>query len=31
MVYQTEKALEEMGDKIDAGDKANVRAALWAS
>ena len=28
MVYQTEKTLEEMGDKIDAGDKANVESAL---
>ncbi len=28
VVYQTEKALEEMKDKIDAGDKANVEAAL---
>ena len=28
MVYQTEKTLEEMGDKIPAADKANVEAAL---
>ncbi|OUQ79200.1 molecular chaperone DnaK [Flavonifractor sp. An100] len=28
MVYQTEKTLEEMGDKIPAGDKANVESAL---
>ena len=28
MVYQTEKALEDAKDKIDAGDKANVEAAL---
>ena len=28
VVYQTEKALEEMGDKIDANDKATVEAAL---
>ena len=28
MVYQTEKTLGEMGDKIDAGDKANVESAL---
>jgi molecular chaperone DnaK len=28
MVYQTEKTLEEMGDKIDAADKSEVDAAL---
>jgi molecular chaperone DnaK len=28
MVYQTEKTLEEMGDKISASDKANVESAL---
>jgi len=28
VVYQTEKALEEMGDKIDANDKATVQAAV---
>ena len=28
MVYQTEKTLEEMGDKVDAADKASVEAAL---
>ena len=28
MVYQTEKTLEEMGDKIPASDKAPVEAAL---
>ncbi len=28
MVYQTEKTLEDMKDKIDAGDKANVEAEL---
>ncbi|MGI5963929.1 MAG: molecular chaperone DnaK [Lawsonibacter sp.] len=28
MVYQTEKTLEEMGDKIPSGDKANVESAL---
>ena len=28
VVYQTEKALEEAGDKIDASDKANVEAAV---
>ena len=28
MVYQTEKTLEEMGDKIPAGDKAPVESAL---
>ena len=28
VVYQTEKALEDMKDKIDAGDKATVEAAL---
>ena len=28
VVYQTEKALEEMGDKIDAADKASVQAAV---
>ena len=26
MVFQTEKALEEVGDKIDAADKAAVEA-----
>ncbi len=30
MVFQTEKALEEVGDKIDAADKANVEADLKA-
>ena len=30
MVFQTEKALEEVGDKIDANDKAAVEAALNA-
>ena len=30
MVFQTEKALEEVGDKIDAGDKAEVEADLNA-
>ena len=30
MVFQTEKALEEVGDKIDAGDKAAVEADLQA-
>ncbi|MBE6014480.1 MAG: molecular chaperone DnaK [Lachnospiraceae bacterium] len=29
-VFQTEKALEEVGDKIDASDKANVEADLAA-
>ena len=29
-VFQTEKALEEVGDKIDAADKANVEADLQA-
>ncbi len=28
MVYQTEKTLDELGDKVDAADKANVEAAL---
>ncbi len=28
VVYQTEKALEEMGDKVDANDKATVQAAI---
>ena len=28
MVYQTEKTLEEMGDKLDAGDKANIEGEL---
>ena len=28
MVYQTEKTLEEMGDKIPAGDKGKVESAL---
>ncbi len=28
VVYQTEKTLEEMGDKIDANDKASVEAAV---
>ena len=28
MVFQTEKALEEVGDKIDANDKSNVEADL---
>ena len=28
VVYQTEKALEEMGDKVDANDKATVEAAV---
>ncbi len=28
MVFQTEKAMEEVGDKIDAGDKAEVESAL---
>ncbi len=28
VVYQTEKALEEAGDKIDAGDKATVEGAI---
>ena len=28
MVYQTEKTLEEMGDKISAADKSNVESAL---
>ena len=30
MVFQTEKALEEVGDKIAAGDKAEVEADLSA-
>ena len=28
MVFQTERTLEEMGDKIDAGDKSSVESAL---
>ena len=28
MVYQTEKTLEEMGDKLDVGDKGSVQSAL---
>ncbi len=28
MVYQTEKTLEEMGDKIDAADKSEIDGAL---
>ena len=28
MVYQTEKTLEEMGDKLDSGDKANIEGEL---
>ena len=28
MVYQTEKTLEEMGDKLDAGDKASIEGEL---
>ena len=28
MVYQTEKTLQEMGDKLDASDKAEVEAKL---
>ena len=28
VVYQTEKTLEEMGDKVDAADKASVEAAV---
>ena len=28
VIYQTEKAMEDAKDKIDAGDKANVEAAL---
>jgi molecular chaperone DnaK len=28
MVYQTEKTLEDMGDKVSASDKANVESAL---
>ncbi len=28
MVYQTEKTLEEMGDKLDSSDKAGVQSAL---
>ena len=31
MVFQTEKALEEVGDKIDANDKAEVEADLNAT
>ncbi len=30
MVYQTEKTIEELGDKLDAGDKAEVEAKLAA-
>ena len=28
MVFQTEKAMEEVGDKLDAADKAEVQTAL---
>ena len=28
MVFQTQKALDEAGDKLDANDKANVRQTL---
>ena len=28
MVYQTEKILDEMGDKVDAADKSSIDAAL---
>ncbi|MBO5917240.1 MAG: Hsp70 family protein, partial [Oscillospiraceae bacterium] len=28
VVYQTEKTLEELGDKVDANDKASVQAAV---
>jgi len=28
MVYQTEKTLDDMGDKLDANDKANIQAEL---
>lgn len=28
MVYQTEKILEEMGDKLDAGDKSNIQSQV---
>jgi len=28
MVYQSEKALSEMGDKLDASDKSNIEAAI---
>ena len=28
IVYQTEKTIEELGDKLDAGDKAEVEAKL---
>lgn len=28
MVFQTEKALEEMGGKMDAGDRSNIESAL---
>ncbi|HIT25805.1 MAG TPA: Hsp70 family protein, partial [Candidatus Enterenecus avicola] len=28
MVYQTEKTLEEMGDKLDSGDKASIEGEL---
>ncbi len=30
MIFQTEKALSEVGDKIDAGEKANVEADIQA-
>ena len=30
MVYQTEKTLGELGDKVDAGEKADVEAKLNA-
>ena len=30
MVFQTEKALGELGDKVDAGEKADVEAQLNA-
>ena len=30
MVYETEKALNEMGDKIDSADKSEVESALAA-
>ena len=30
MVFQTQKALDEAGDKLDANDKANVEADLNA-
>ena len=28
MVYQTEKILDEMGDKLDGGDKANIQSQV---